>query len=117
MRENVLLIVEVSHRKKPMAARRITRGGVPTPRPMAKAWQPAFPRGDSDLGAGVAEEAVVDLLVNDKGIWATNVAMGFMPKIALGFWQHAKLPMPVVPLSQQLWKFVRPPVSCWIIYG
>lgn len=31
------------------------------------------------------DDAVVDVLVNDRGICATNVAMGFMSKIALGF--------------------------------
>lgn len=48
----------------------------------------------------VVEET--DVLIYVKGICAKDVAIGFIANISSGVLQHAKLPTPVVPLSQQL---------------
>jgi hypothetical protein len=43
-----------------------------------------------------------DVLLYVKGICAKDVAIGFIANISSGVLQHAKLPTPVVPSSQQL---------------
>lgn len=58
------------------------------------------------VGPELKEAEVVvketEVLLYDKGICAKDFAIGFISNISFGVLQQAKLPMPLVPLSQQL---------------
>jgi hypothetical protein len=91
--------------------------GTPTPAPMAAPFvlpPPLEAELEVDAAAFVVVAAVVLALIAElevfevdeetwlRGIWASTVGAGEILKMSGGVLQHAKLPSPVVPLSQQL---------------
>jgi hypothetical protein len=91
--------------------------GIPTPAPMAVPFvllPPLEAELEVDAAAFVVVAAVVFVLVAEldvfevdeetwlRGIWASTAGAGEILKMSDGVLQHAKLPSPVVLLSQRL---------------
>jgi hypothetical protein len=103
--------------KYPKPAKAMSPTGTPTPAPMAAPFvlpPPLEAELEVDAAAFVVVAAVVLALIAElevfevdeetwlRGIWASTVGAGEILKMSGGVLQHAKLPSPVVPLSQQL---------------
>jgi hypothetical protein len=101
----------------PKPAKAMSPTGTPTPAPMAAPFvlpPPLEAELEVDAAAFVVVAAVVLALIAElevfevdeetwlRGIWASTVGAGEILKMSGGVLQHAKLPSPVVPLSQQL---------------